>query len=187
MIKTTVELLNLVQLLNPLLFLWKIKINGQAPQLNYYNNQVIFYPQVDSNIRRSKYWPRIPSRLTYKINEIIPNLLKRSIEIVTGEKIRGQRVIIIKKIDSNHSSNQQEENQKSDSSSDDFIEPLSSYINLNIHRIGSSDIFECENCSLTGDIHFMKDHPCKQDLTILDRQSSKQSSGLICKRNQISC
>ena len=54
--------------------------------------------QVDSNIRKSKYWPKIPSRLTYKINEIAPNLLKRGIEVVTGEKIRGRRVIIIIKL-----------------------------------------------------------------------------------------
>ncbi len=122
--------------------------------------------QVDPNIRKSKYWPRIPARLTYKINEIIPNLLKRSIEVVTGEKIKGQRVIIITKINSKQSSNQDDHH--SHLSSDSSLEPLSSCINLNIHRIGSSDIFECENCYLTGDIHFMKEHPCKS-LTIHGR------------------
>jgi hypothetical protein len=123
--------------------------------------------QVDSNIRRSKYWPKGPGRLTYKINEIVPNLLKRSIEVVTGEKIQGQRVIIITKIDSNQSPSQ-EEDPNSHFSSDSSFEPLASYINLHIHRRGSSDIFECEKCPLTGDIHIMKDHPCKS-LTILGR------------------
>ncbi len=70
------------------------------------------------------------------------------------------RVIIINRIDSNQSPVEDH-----DSSSDTFIEPLPSYINLNIHRRGSLDIFECENCSLTGDIHLMKQHPCK-DLPI---------------------
>ncbi len=123
--------------------------------------------QVDSNIRKSKYWPKIPSRLTHEISKIIPNLLKRSIEVVTGEKIKGQRVIVITKIDSNQSSNQEDHN--SHLSSDSTFEPLSSYINLNIHRIGSSDIFECENCSISGDIHFMKDHPCKKNVMISGR------------------
>lgn len=30
-----------------------------------------------------------------------------------------------------------------------------------IHRIGHSDRFECEDCRLRDDIHFMKDHECK--------------------------
>lgn len=124
--------------------------------------------QVDPNIRKSKYWPKGPDRLTYKINEIVPNLLKRDIEVVTGEKIKGQRVIIITKIDSSQSLSQENEDHDSNSLSDTFFEPLSSYINLSIHRRGSSDIFECEKCSLTGDIHLMKEHPCRS-LTILGR------------------
>ena len=108
------------------------------------------------------------ARLTYKINEIVPNLLKRGIEVVTGEKIKGQRVIIITKIDSNQSSAKDDEDlQSSSSSSNSSIDLISSYINLHIHRKGSSDIFECEKCSMTGDIHFMKDHLCKKDLTIV--------------------
>ncbi len=123
--------------------------------------------QVDSNIRKSKYWPKIPARLTHIINEMVPNLLKRRIEVVTGEKIKGQRVIIITKIDSNPSPSQ-DKDYNSNSLSNSTFEPLSSYINLHIHRRGSSDIFECEKCSLTGDIHLMKDHACKKDLTILN-------------------
>ncbi|MDF0682471.1 MAG: hypothetical protein P0116_16055 [Candidatus Nitrosocosmicus sp.] len=88
---------------------------------------------------------------------------KRGIAIVTGEKIKGQRVIIIKRLDSNQSSRRQAEGHNFNSSSDTLIESLSSCINLNINRIGSSDTFECENCPLTGDIHFMKEHPCKKD------------------------
>lgn len=137
---------------------------GTPTQLLQYVGDII--SQVDSNIKRSKYWPKSPNSLTHKINELIPNLLKRNIEIVTGEKIKGQRVIIMKRIGSNESPGQEEDH---NSSTNSFIEPLSSYINLNIHRRGSSDIFECENCPLTGDIHFMKQHPCKEDLTILGR------------------
>ena len=114
--------------------------------------------QVDSNIRKSKYWPKIPGRLTHVINEIIPNLLKRRIEIVTGEKSKGQRVIIIIKIDSNQSLSQGEDYNSSSSPSSSSLDSLSSYINLYIHRRGSSDMFECEKCSLTGDIHLMKKH-----------------------------
>jgi len=113
--------------------------------------------QVDPNIRKSKYWPKIAARLTYKINEIIPNLLKRGIEVVSGEKVNGKRVIKITKIDSNPSSTE-----KKDTSSLNFSLDLQyNYINPYIHRRGSSDIFDCEKCSLTGDIHFMRDHPCK--------------------------
>jgi hypothetical protein len=101
------------------------------------------------------YWSKGPNRLTYKINEIVPNLLKRGIEIVTGEKINGQRVIMISRIDSIRSDCQKEDEHNSNSTlSDNFIEPLSSCINLYIHRKGSSDIFECEKCPLTGDIYF---------------------------------
>lgn len=33
---------------------------------------------------------------------------------------------------------------------------------LTIHRKNPySDIWECDNCTWTGDIHFMKIHPCK--------------------------
>lgn len=45
--------------------------------------------QVDSNIRKSKYWPKALARLTYKINEMVPNLLKRSIDVVTGQRNQG--------------------------------------------------------------------------------------------------
>ena len=76
-------------------------------------------------------------------------------------------LILISKIESNQSSNQEDHN--SHLSSDRFFEPLSSYINLYIHRRGSSDTFECERCSLNGDIHFMKEHPCKNDLTLLNK------------------
>ncbi|MDN5845817.1 MAG: bifunctional DNA primase/polymerase [Candidatus Nitrosocosmicus sp.] len=133
---------------------------GTPTQLYHYLGDIV--SQVDSNIRRSIYWPKGPNRLTYKINEIIPNLLKRGIEIVTGEKINGQRVIVITKIDSNQSLSQKEDDHKSISLSSNlnFIEPLSSYINLYIHRKGSSDIFECEKCPLAGDFHLMKEHHC---------------------------
>jgi hypothetical protein len=138
---------------------------GTPTQLYQYLCDII--SQVDSNLKRSAYWPKGPNRLTYKINEIVPNLLKREIEIVTGEKINGQRVIIIRRLDSNQTSSGKDSN--SNRLSDSFIEPLSNYINPYIHRRGSSDTFECEKCPLTGDIHFMKDHPCKKDLTILGR------------------
>jgi hypothetical protein len=133
---------------------------GTPTQLYRYLGDIV--SQVDSNIKRSVYWPKSPNRLTLKINEIMPNLLKRGIEIVTGEKIKGQRVIIINKMNSKISSLQQQyEDHNPNSLLETFIEPLSSYVNLNIHRIGNSDDFACDNCSLTGDIHLMKDHRCK--------------------------
>lgn len=131
---------------------------GTPTQLYQYLGDII--SQVDSNIKRSIYWPKGPNRLTYKINEIVPNLLKRNIEIVTGEKVNGKRVITIKRLDSNQTSYHKDNNFTSLSNS--FVEPLSNYINLYIHRRGSSDTFECEKCSLTGDIHFMKGHQCRK-------------------------
>ncbi|MGD9533898.1 MAG: bifunctional DNA primase/polymerase [Candidatus Nitrosocosmicus sp.] len=132
---------------------------GTPTQLYHYLGDIV--SQVDSNIKRSMYWPKGPNRLTYKINEFVPNLLKRGIEIVTGEKINGQRVIVISRIDSNQSISQKEDELNPNPTlSDNFIEPLPSYINLYIHRKGSSDIFECEKCPLRGDIQFMKKHHC---------------------------
>ncbi|WP_415311986.1 bifunctional DNA primase/polymerase [Candidatus Nitrosocosmicus sp. FF01] len=138
---------------------------GTPTQLYQYLGDII--SQVDSNLKRSAFWPKGPNRLTYKINEIIPNLLKRNIEIVTGDKINGQRVITIRRLDSNQTSSRKDSD--SNKLSDSFIEPLSNYINPYIHRRGSSDTFECERCPLTGDIHFMKVHFCTKNLTVLSR------------------
>lgn len=132
---------------------------GTPTQLYHHLGDIV--SQVDSNIKRSLYWPKGPNRLTYKINEIIPNLLKRGIEIVTGEKIDGQRVIIISNINYDGYTSCKDHDQNSNPAlADNFIEPLSSWINLYIHRKGSSDTFECENCPKIGDIHFMKGHHC---------------------------
>lgn len=117
--------------------------------------------QVDPNIRKSKYWPKIAARLTYKINELISNLLKRGIEVVTGEKVNGKRVIRITKIDSTPSSTEKKDSEPSSSSNPSLDLPIN-YINPYIHRRGSSDIFDCEKCSIIGDIHFMKEHRCKK-------------------------
>ena len=32
--------------------------------------------------------------------------------------------------------------------------------NPDIHRVGNSDNWECDNCSFRGDVHFMKQHIC---------------------------
>lgn len=42
--------------------------------------------QIYHDLKRSNLWPKAANRLTAKIKEIIPNLLKRNIDIVTGEK-----------------------------------------------------------------------------------------------------
>ena len=104
---------------------------------------------IKPDIKRSNLWPKASSKLTCKINEIIPNLKEKDIEIVTGERDnKGDRVIKIRKLQ-----RQKDDEKKIDSSNGLF--------NPNIHRLGYSDTFECDRCVQRGDIHFMKQHLCK--------------------------
>ena len=69
------------------------------------------------------------------------------------------RVLIIKKPGLDGPTYQEDLNPYS--LSDSFSESLSSCIHLNIHRKGSSTYSNVEKCTLTDDIHFMKQHACK--------------------------
>ncbi|MGD9672078.1 MAG: hypothetical protein AB7U98_01210 [Candidatus Nitrosocosmicus sp.] len=112
--------------------------------------------QVDSALLKSKYWPKAPNQLTRQLNELAPILLKKNIEVTTGIKDSfGKRCIQLKKIT--------EKGQDRNNTSLPSGHTSSNYdIKTYIHRIGHSDNFECEYCSLTGDIHFMKKHVCKK-------------------------
>lgn len=112
--------------------------------------------QVNYNIKRTNYWPKTPTILTRRLNEITPHLLMRGIEIVTGEKNnKGNRVIRVENIKHKDSIAKNRED-----AGDDINEKScsSSCVNLYIHRIGNSDRFECEICRYRDDIHAMKQH-----------------------------
>ena len=101
--------------------------------------------QTKPELKRSSLWPKASNRLTSKINEIIPNLKEKGIDIVTGERDKeGNRIIRLEKL-WNKSTDMKEEDQE---------------FNPNIHRKGYSDQFECDKCTLKGDIHLMKGHIC---------------------------
>ncbi len=101
--------------------------------------------QTKPELKRSNLWPKGSNKLTSKINEVIPNLKEKGIDIVTGEKNReGNRIIRIEKMWKR---------------STNLIEREREF-NPDIHRKGYSDNFECNKCSLEGDIHLMKDHMC---------------------------
>ncbi|CAN5875455.1 hypothetical protein BH23THE1_BH23THE1_20500 [soil metagenome] len=101
--------------------------------------------QTKPELKRSNLWPKASNRLTSKINEIIPNLKEKAIDIVTGERDKeGNRIIRLEKL-WNKSTEMKEEDQE---------------FNPNIHRKGYSDQFECDKCTLKGDIHLMKGHTC---------------------------
>ncbi len=106
--------------------------------------------QVKPELKRSNMWPKASNKLTSKINEIVPNLRERGIEVITGGKdSEGNRIIQIINLKKKKDSNVVE---KGDN--DEIL------FNPNIHRIGYSDTWECKNCSQRGDIHFMEQHLC---------------------------
>ncbi len=101
--------------------------------------------QTKPELKRSNLWPKASNKLTSKINEIIPNLKEKGIDIVTGEKNReGNRIIRLEKLQKRSGYIVEEERE----------------FNPDIHRKEYSDQFECDKCSLEGDIHLMKDHVC---------------------------
>jgi hypothetical protein len=115
--------------------------------------------QIKPELKRSNLWPKASNALTSKINEVEPNLKEKGIEIITGEKdSEGNRVIKIRKL---HKKMQDVDvNQKKIDESKEEGEQL---FNRYIHRSGYSDNWECNKCSLKGDIHFMKHHICARN------------------------
>ncbi len=106
--------------------------------------------QIKPELKRSNLWPKASNKLTFKINEIVPNLKEKGIEIITGEKNgEGHRVIKIRKLQ-----------RKMDSTEILNKVDEGSLFNPHIHRLGYSDTFECDKCPQRGDIHFMKHHVC---------------------------
>lgn len=79
------------------------------------------------------------------MNEIRPNLKEKGIDILTGERDKkGNRISLVEKFSKRSNSLDGHERE----------------FNPNIHRIGYSAQFECDKCSLEGDIHLMKGHDC---------------------------
>lgn len=105
--------------------------------------------QVKPELKRSNLWPKASNKLTSKINEIVSNLKEKDVEIITGEKnIEGNRVIKIRKLLKERNAERKEGGE------DDRL------FNPYIHRLGHSDVFECDKCPQKGDIHYMKQHVC---------------------------
>ncbi|WP_458718827.1 bifunctional DNA primase/polymerase [Candidatus Nitrosocosmicus sp. R] len=85
--------------------------------------------QIKPELRRSNLWPKGSNKLTSKINEVIPNLKEKGIDVITGERNKeGNRIIRIEKL-RNRRTNLVEENKE---------------FNPNIHRKRFSDNFECD-------------------------------------------
>jgi hypothetical protein len=107
--------------------------------------------QIKPELKRSNLWPKACNKLTSRINEILPNLKEKDLEIIRGEKnIQGDRVIKIRKL-------QKEKIDSIEIKDNDENEKL---FNPHIHRVGDSDTFDCERCTQRGDIHYMKQHNC---------------------------
>jgi hypothetical protein len=116
--------------------------------------------QIKPELKRSNLWPKASNKLTSKINEVEPNLKEKGIEIITGEKdSEGNRIIKVRKLQKNTydiNGNEKKQNDNDENNQEHLF-------NSNIHRIGYSDIWECDNCRLKGDIHFMKQHICTKN------------------------
>ena len=125
---------------------------GTPTKLHQNLNDII--DQIKPEIKRSNQWTKASNKLTYKINEIVPNLKERGIEIITGEKnSEGNRVIKIRKLQKNKGNAEELSNKVNE-------EKL---FNPHIHRLGYSDTFECDLCHQRGDIHLMKQHICNSN------------------------
>ena len=137
----------------------KERWDGTPSQLYKFLEDII--SQIYYDLRRSNLWPKAANRLTAKINEITPNLLKRNIEVVTGEKnSEGNRVIKICNLNNSNNSSVEKDKNHGENTPNSLNDQ---FINLNIHRIGRSDTFACDKCPKTGDKHFMKEHSCKRN------------------------
>lgn len=116
--------------------------------------------QIKPDLKRSNVWPKASNTLTSMINDVAHNLKEKSIEVITGERdSQGNRVIKIRKLrksinNNNHDYESESENRAKNNNIDYGL------LNPHIHRVGSSDNFECDNCPLVEDIHFMKQHMC---------------------------
>jgi hypothetical protein len=77
-------------------------------------------------------------------------LKEKDVEIITGEKnIEGNRVIKIRKLLPKTRRMLKEK----------MVVKMIGYLTY-IHRLGYSDVFECDKCPQKGDIHYMKQHVC---------------------------
>jgi hypothetical protein len=131
----------------------------QGTPTQLHKNLTDIIDQVKPELKRSSLWPKASNALTFKINEVEPNLKEKGIEIITGEKdTEGNRIIKIRKLDKKVVKNNIEGSEKSIEENDD--EKL---FNPDIHRVGNSDNWECDNCSFREDIHFMKQHICARN------------------------
>lgn len=130
----------------------------QGTPTQLHKNLTDIIDQVKPELKKSNLWPKASNALTFKINEVEPNLKEKGIEIITGEKdTEGNRIIKIIKLNKKIVNDGGREG--SEKSNDDRNDNEKLF-NPDIHRVGNSDNWECDNCSFRGDVHFMKQHIC---------------------------
>jgi hypothetical protein len=150
---------------------WEAGYKWRGSPSKLYEDLTNMIDQVKPDLKRSNLWPKASNSLTPKINEIKSNLKQKNVDVVTGERdSHGNRIIMITKLPD------QRKRVVFDGSSDDydtknsdmpmFIEGQEDndiFFNRNIRRIGYSDTWECDLCSQKEDIHYMKQHICKNN------------------------
>ena len=125
--------------------------------------------QIKPDLKRSNVWPKASNTLTSMINDVAHNLKEKGIEVITGERdSQGNRVIKIRKLRKSINNNNNYENGSENRAQNNNIDDQGLF-SPHIHRIGSSDNFDCDNCPLVGDIHLMKPHTCSGDQNIQDK------------------
>ena len=135
------------------------KEHWQGTPTQLYKNLTDIIDQVKPELKRSSLWPKASNALTFKINEVEPNLKEKGIEIITGEKdTEGNRIIRIRKLYKKIINDGSSE--VSEKSTEKYENENEKLFNPDIYRVGNSDNWECDNCSFRGDIHFMKQHIC---------------------------
>jgi hypothetical protein len=130
----------------------------QGTPTQLHKNLTDIFDQVKPELKKSNLWPKASNALTFKINEVEPNLKEKGIEIITGEKdSEGNRIIKIQRL---YKKIVNDDGREGSEKSIDDINENEKLFNSYIHRVGNSDNWECDNCSFRGDIHFMKQHIC---------------------------
>jgi hypothetical protein len=98
-------------------------------------------------------------------------LKEKGVEVITGEKDRkGNRIIKINSLLKKKKKKKKETHGKEISlpgkqEEDNINNKDEKLFNPSIQRLGNSDTWECEKCPQTGDIHYMKQHICR-NLTV---------------------
>jgi hypothetical protein len=124
----------------------------QGTPTELYKKLTDIVAQIKPELKNSNLWPKASNKLTARINEVEPNLKEKGIEAITGARDGdGNRIIKI---------NNLRKKKNKEISHTDKISDTDILFNPHIHRLGNSDIWKCERCYKSNDIHYMKQHIC---------------------------